>query len=168
MSSYIPIASQTLTAAAASVTFSSIPTTVDGKTLRDLVVVCDKLRSEISGRTFRVRLNGDTASSYSEVTMYGNGSSAVSSTAAADHFRFYPFNLPAVPGQEPTFIISLFDYAQTDKHKSILTRTANWDAATVATAGRYASTNATTEISFFLSADNIAAGATFSLYGIEA
>jgi hypothetical protein len=167
MSSYIPIASQTLSSSASSVTFSSIPTTLGGKTLRDLVVVIDKVRAISSGRTFFMRING-SAVDYFSVYMTSNGPSGQSvAISGDDKLRLYPFAHPAVPGQEPNYMIQLFDYTQTNKHKSGLIHSDNWDAATTRYASRWGSTSAITSLSFAMDSGDMAAGATFNLFGIE-
>jgi hypothetical protein len=74
MSTYEPIASQTLGSAVSSVTFSSIP-----QNYTDLILV---VNYGISANNFgaRIRFNGDTGSNYSDSFIYGTGSSALSST----------------------------------------------------------------------------------------
>jgi hypothetical protein len=167
MSSYIPIASQTLGSSAASVTFSSIPTTLNGKTLRDLVVVIDKVRAISTGRTFFMRING-SAVDYFSIYMTSNGPSGQSASVSGDDkLRLYPFSHPAVPGQEPNYRIQLFDYTQTNKHKSGLVDSDNWDVATTRYAARWGNTSAITSLSFAMDSGDIAAGATFNLFGIE-
>lgn len=161
---YDPIASTTLSSSASIVTFSSIPSDY-----RDLIIVADKVRAVLSGRTFFMRINGSTSGIYNLVYMLGNGSTASSAATSGDtRHRLYPFSHPAVPGQEPTYRIQLMDYSVTDKHKSGLVRTDNWDAATIAYATRWADTSAITSVSFAMDSGDIAAGATFALYGVSA
>jgi len=166
MTSYIPIASQTLTSAASSVTFSSIPTTLDGKTLRDLVLVCEFTTDSATNAELRLRVNGDTSSIYSSVSMAGDGSTAQSTSTTTNVFRlgrFVVFNNTYRGFSTCSFL----DYAQTDKHKSWLVRTDAAANGTEALAGRYGSTSAITSMNIFPTAGNLAIGSTFSLYGIE-
>ena len=73
MSTYTPIATQTLGSAAASVTFSSIP---QGYT--DLVVVIGSATFSANSSLY-FQYNGDTGANYSSTRLTGNGSSASSS-----------------------------------------------------------------------------------------
>ena len=69
---YTPIATTTLGSAAASYTFSSIPSTYT-----DLILIASGLVST-NGYDFDIRVNGDTATNYSYTALGGNGSSAAS------------------------------------------------------------------------------------------
>ena len=165
--SYIPIASQTLTAAAASVTFSSIPTTVDGKTLRDLVLVVTA--NSTTAAECRVRLNNDSGTNYSWVQMGSTASAGFSNSGTFDSHPVTPnsFLLTSVGA---VFIVQIMDYTATDKHKTILSRFSDAQTGQVinAIAGRYASTATITNVIARMVSNNFAAGSTFSLYGIEA
>jgi hypothetical protein len=162
MSSYIPIASQTLGSSAASVTFSSIPTTLNGKTLRDLILVANGIADDVS-RFMMGRVNGDSGSNYSYVLMSGNGSAASPSTAFGDAF----FRLTDGGSTRKQAIHQIFDFAQTNKHKSMLTRGDVPESHTVAWATRWANTAAVTSITVLMSGGNLQTGSTFSLYGLE-
>jgi hypothetical protein len=171
MSSYIPIASQTLGSSASSVTFSSIPTTLNGKTLRDLVLVIQAQAANSGVVTnLLMRINGDTASNYAEVRMRGDGSSASSNAVTFSEMTISSGGslVSTVPLQ---INLQIMDFAQTDKHKSILNRANGASAsftATAASAFRWANTSAITSVSIFPDSPNLmAAGSTFSLYGIE-
>ena len=166
MSSYIPIASQTLGSSASSVTFSSIPTTLNGKTLRDLVLIATPIGTvnQFEALTF----NGDTGANYNLVWMSGNGSTAASSGGSGYNNIINDQGWDSVRTTYGTqFVYNIFDYSQTNKHKSVLLRTNRADFRTVATAARWANTAAITSITFVQVSGNLAAGSTFSLYGIE-
>ena len=162
---YIPIASQTLGAAASSVTFNSIPTTLNGQTLRDLVLVCS-VRSASGEGPFRMTFNGVTSASYFNVSMNGNGSSAFSANnnnaSIQDDYTDVPTTGTA------TYVYNIMDYAQTDKHKSVLVRGNRANANVSAIAARFANTSAITSINLLVFGSNMAAGSTFSLYGVAA
>lgn len=68
---YEPIATSTLSTSAASITFSSIPSTYTD--LRLIVSMNDA-----SGNTLSIQFNSDYASNYSTVRLNGNGSTASS------------------------------------------------------------------------------------------
>jgi hypothetical protein len=164
MSSYIPIASQTLGSSAASVTFSSIPTTLNGKTLRDLVLV-----HSTAGTPPRMRVNSDTGSNYSHVRMSGNGSSATSGGYTDTSVNLFAVGFSGNPGPstDVDFVVTqIFDYATTDKHKTMLSRHSIASGAVEAFANRWANTSAITSILIY-GDSNFAAGSTFSLYGLE-
>lgn len=164
---YTPIASTTLGSAAASVTFDNLNVSAAG--MRDLIVVVDaKIAASVD--IVLARINGVTTSSYSSVHMEGDGTIATSfsQTETAFYTAVNDYNLsPTTPS---TNILYFFDIAQTDKHKTILSRTnmAVTSGGTFAAAGRFASTNAITSITLLTLAQNYSAGSTFSLYGVIA
>lgn len=161
---YTPIASQTLTSSASSVTFSSIPT--DG-TYRDLVLVI-RASATTGGYGPWFRFNS-AAANYNWVMMRGNGSTAVSSASASQSELYNDINnININTTDDHVTILHVFDYAQTNKHKSVLMRSNSAGLATLATAGRWADTSAITSILVDLDSANYAAGSTFSLYGISA
>jgi len=71
-STYEPIATTTLAAAAASYTFSSIPATYT-----DLVLI-SSCQVTNNNDAVRMQLNSDTAANYSNTQLAGNGTTAVS------------------------------------------------------------------------------------------
>ncbi len=167
--SYIPIASQTLTSAAASVTFSSIP-----QGFRDLVVIVNA-RSDRTADNFEAllfRLNSDTGNNYSQVGMSPDTSTGTSSAAATQNAGEGGRLTTSNSGRTAfsTNIVQFLDYAATDKHKPVLCRGSapgeniGVDAKTT----RWANTNAITTILLFAAqSGNFVTGSTFSLYGIE-
>ena len=168
MSSYIAIASQTLSSSQNSVTFNSIPTTLNGKTLRDLVVVVSIIGE--NGDSPDMRFNSDTGSNYSSVVI--RGSSAAASSTVRTSFTALSLSgngSIGVSTTDPVSIhISVLDFAQTNKHKTVLARTGRSDGWSVGTAGRWASTSAITSLTIRMtSGNNFLSGSTFSLFGIE-
>lgn len=158
--SYFSLATTTLTSAASSVTFSSIPTSVNGVALRDLIVIASGVSS--SSVNGLLHFNGvTTGTSYNWVRMFGTGSGSGSSnsdTTTAIAYDFYT---------NPTILrLQIMDYSVTDKHKTALTR---WDTAgniTGTTAFRWLSTNAITSVSLNLGSATFSVGTTISLYGV--
>ena len=73
MSTYTPIATQTLSANTASVTFSSIP---QGYT--DLVLIVSATPVAAGTWNLEMRFNNDTGSNYSRTVLSGDGSTAQS------------------------------------------------------------------------------------------
>jgi hypothetical protein len=145
---YTPLATVTL-GTAASVTFSNIPSTY-----RDLIFV-------VRGTSLNLRVNGDTGSNYSNVSMYGTGSTAASGSETTTFFYTNWFGTGTTANR--MYICQFMDYSATDKHKTILLRGDLADAESNANAGRWANTSAITSISIV---GTPAAGSTFSLYGI--
>jgi hypothetical protein len=156
-STYDLVASSTLGSAVATVTFSSIPSTY-----RDLVLIVGATSSV--NAQMRVRPNGLTTNQRS-ISAEGNGS-ASASVGFSDLGQLSQFNYF---GTAPTIqIVQFFDYAQTDKHKSVLIRMNRADTGTAMMAGRWASTTAITSIDIFNDSGNFSIGSTFHLYGIAA
>jgi len=165
MSTYTPIASQTLGSAAASVTFSSIP---QGYT--DLVLVA-QAKSTTSGsayNNYRIQFNGDTTSLYSDTFLSGNGTSATS-TRDSNQTVIYAGILPQTSASAEVSIFHFMNYSNTTTNKTVLSRgnMGGTGGEVNATVGLWRSTAAITRIDLFMSGANIASGATFSLYGIQ-
>ena len=155
-STYVALATTTLSGDA-SLTFSSIPASY-----RDLIMVANFKTS--SDSLIFVRANGDTGTNYSQVRMWGTGSSTASSTGSQ---TYWDMETGLTSSQWNTTIFQIFDYSATDKHKAALYRSNQTLVA--ASAQRWASTSAITSISIALeSGITFEAGTTFSLYGIEA
>lgn len=158
---YTPLANLTLSAGQTSVTFSSI-----ASGYQDYIITFDGTFA--ANDYFRFRFNNDSGANYSYLNMGGySGGTSSASTSGADMIQ----GGYAESGQRFTAQISIFDATQTDKHKTVLMRSAGYDAglSTNAYAGRWASTSAITSIRFHLwSGGNFAAGSTFSLYGVAA
>jgi hypothetical protein len=157
MSSFIPIASQTLSSSASTVTFSSIPSSLTGKTLRDLVLVGDV--SDL--RNTQIRINGIDSGIYNQAVMFARGSGA-SFFSLNGREQFSLGN--ADSGVRSNFIMHFFDFTQTNKNKSCLARS-NSDNV-VLYAQTAATTSAITSITIF-TATSWAAGSTFNLFGVE-
>jgi hypothetical protein len=159
--SYIALATTTLGSSATSVTFSSIPTTVNGVALRDLIFVFNGTFTATANSFWQA--NGDTAANYSYVQMWGTGSGGgnTNSDAAATG---------GLAGANYTGrgvnIVQFMDYSATDKHKTALTRNNDGSDVVGAVASRWANTSAITSVRIFLSGASFTSGSTFSLYGI--
>ena len=166
-STYTPIATQTLSATASSVTFSSIP-----GTYTDLVLTVNA--GESSNAPVYLRVNGLTTSIYSNTWIRGDGSAASSSrynTTALGGAGFNLDNFSAFPPFPADFsgigIYNLMNYSNTTTNKTVLLRhaSANWSMVNV---GLIQTTNAITSINVYPFAANWTIGSTFTLYGIKA
>jgi len=156
VSTYVALATETLSGTDTSVTFSSIPATY-----RDLVVVAKTFSASATG--VGVRFNGDTGSNYSMVYASGNGSTATSSAYTSDRAE------PYISGATDHLILmQIMDYSATDKHKTMLSRGESASGKVQMFAIRWADTSAINSIEIFTPINSYGAGTTLSLYGIEA
>lgn len=161
---YDLIASNVLTTNTTSVTFSSLNTLASG--YRDLIfVITGANTTDTTPKEFR--LNSDSGSNYSSVFAFATGSGAGSEVYPNLTRAYMSRNASAL--SVGGFILQLFDFQQTDKHKSFLCRARQGSAIVEMTAGRWASTSAVTSIEFGNSgADSWIAGTTFYVYGVAA
>jgi len=167
---YVPIATNTLSSAALTVTFSSIPSTYT-----DLIIVING-RSTYAGTYINnyLQFNGDGSSNYSDTTLYGNGSSVTSSR----HSSVSNPQCGVIPAANITSGIfgvvthHIMNYANTSTYKTFLNRSSNSDSGggyAYASVGLWRSTAAITSVVLAIdSGYNWASGSTFSLYGIAA
>jgi len=159
---YDSIASTTLGSNQTTVTFSSI-----SASFTDLVLVAN-FNNTTSVDMF-LRFNGVTTTVYSDTQLYGNGSSAASyrqSNASAGLLDLGAGGFGTALG---TTIIQIMNYSNTTTNKTYLTRSSFSALAVGATVGLWRSTAAINEVSIFSSSANaIASGSTFTLYGIKA
>lgn len=161
---YEAIATQTLGSAAATVTFSSIPSTYT-----DLVLVMSAIGSS-AGSDLRVQVNSDTASNYSITRLLGYTS--VTSNRASNATYWQLTNSVGVGTTEPTAnILQFLNYSNTTTNKTVLVRYNQFQSTyseVASEVGLWRSTSAISTITFSLSSGNYATGSTFSLYGIKA
>jgi hypothetical protein len=165
---YEPIATQTLGSAAASVTFSSIPSTYT-----DLVLVTTAKSSTTGSVRLDLTFNSDTASNYSTTRLYGNGT-----TATSDRFaNATAVDIGFLPGSNGTgfgFVLcNIQNYSNSTTNKTCLYR---WNSQTATSGNQYTTagvglwrnTSAITTINLVFAGTNIGIGSTFTLYGIKA
>jgi hypothetical protein len=164
---YEPLNTTTLTTATASVTFSSIP-----GTYTDLVLVIASLNNTATNTSFQFQVgNGsiDTGANYSLTELFGTGSAASSDRASNDTAAY--LNGPGIGTSTNIpnlYITNLMNYSNTTTYKTFLGRGGNSEKNLVATVNLWRSTSAINTIKIFQSANNMAAGSTFTLYGIKA
>lgn len=163
---YTPIARQTLSTTASSITFSSIPS---GYT--DLVLVC-QIQQVTDGEDVAIQVNSDTGTNYSRTYLCGDGSTAHSGRDSS--YASIRIDHHATPPTSSSFsvnIINFENYANTTTYKTILARSnsASTYAGTVGAVGLWRNTNAITSITVFCTtSSNMKTGSTFTLYGIAA
>lgn len=155
---YTLIQEQTLTSPAASVTFSSIP-----QIYEDLV-----LEMTVSGSAGYgwIRVNGDTASNYSDTRLQGNGTTASSNRNASNTAWYFEYGTTtSVLGLE---VFQFQSYANTSINKTALSSNANSAYSVSASVHLWRSTAAITSIVPYTGSGNFDAGSTFRLFGLVA
>lgn len=162
-STYTPIATQTLGSAAASVTFSSIPSTYT-----DLVFVWNGTNN--AAEYIQARFNSDTGTNYSITNVTGDGSSAISNRKTSQNqVQLNWYSYPTTNVFEGSVIAFIQNYANTTTYKTVLSRANTASRATEAIVGLWRSTAAISTILLFPSGTaTFNAGSTFTLYGIKA
>ena len=163
---YEPIATNTLSSAAATVTFSSI-----SGTYTDLVLIMSAFGS-VGGADIRVQVNSDTASNYSLTRLIGYTTAFSNRASNATYWQITNSVGIGSSSSEPTAdVIQFMNYSNTTTNKTMLVRHNQPQSSfmeTAAQVGLYRSTSAITSITFSLSSGNYSTGSTFTLYGIKA
>jgi hypothetical protein len=164
-STLTPIATQTLTSAAATVTFSNIP-----QTYTDLVIVSSLQGSRaIYGADLNTRYNGDSGTNYSVTRLQGDGSTA----SSARFTNETAINNAGSIGGDGSGIytpntIHIFNYSNTSVYKTSLCRNSHPTVVVQAFVGLWRSTAAITSIAFTGNGYNFNSGSTFTIYGVKA
>lgn len=166
-STYEPIATNTLGSAAASVTFSSI-----SGTYTDLLLVAQVRSARAAADdSLYVQVNGDTGSNYSVTDLKGRNGIASSSRATSQTKMVIANNIVAATGTASVFdpVINHFmNYSNTTTNKTVLSRASSAEQEVAALVNLWRSTSAITQIVIYCASANIAAGSSFTLYGIKA
>ena len=159
---YIPIATQTLGANAASITFSSIPGTYTD--LR-LVLTC----TTSAGDAVAVQFNGDTGTNYSITILEGSGTSA-SSSKTTSGIKIILNNIAATSTTIPsTHSVDVFSYASSTNKTLLATSSLdqNGSGEVGLVVGLWRSTAAITSINLLTNGgNNFATGTIATLWGI--
>lgn len=165
MSSYIQIASQTTSSSVSEINFNSIPSTLNNKNLRDLVLVVQAVGTS-GGNDLRFQINGSSSNIYNWVLAKGDGSTPQSSNQSNVTRGQVGESAKLDEQQYGIFIVQFLDFTATDKHKSILSRAGRSENEMMAQ--RWANTSAITSLRIFVGGGfTINANSTFTLYGIE-
>jgi hypothetical protein len=164
MSTYEPIASQTLGSAAASVTFSSIP-----QNYTDLVLVMNPAAASLTNVLTCQVGNGsiDTGTNYSNTYLAGSGT-AQSGRYTSQTFWYASFELLTTNFSQNS-IMHFLNYSNTATFKTSLTRYNEASAGVGAYVNLWRSTSAINTIRLAIAGGtNFAAGSTFTIYGVSA
>ena len=161
---YEAIATQTLGSTAASVTFSSIPSTYT-----DLVLVCN-LGSTVAGQAIIMRANGDSGSNYSFRTIRGNGSTVIGEQQSNQtQVRISVAVDTSTAAGNQNIITNIMNYSNTSTFKTFFGRANNADVnGTEVNVSMWRSTTAINQLLVGLTGSTFVAGSTFTLYGIKA
>lgn len=160
VSAITALANLTLGSSQATVNFTGISTS-----FRDLRVV---ITGTSNGGAF-FRINGEgSGGPYSLAAIEGNSATVSSQFVASSNTAPVNWNAPGFTvGGVGCWNLDFFDYAQTDKHKSILSRFTIMSGSSNIFHYRYFNTAAITSIEF-ASGNTWGAGTTFTLYGLSA
>ena len=162
---YVALDKVTVTSATPSITFSNI-----SQSYTDLVIVIGNVLVSSNGYSLDFKINGDTGSNYSLTNIMANSAGYRSDrvtngvNTSNDLCYYYGFS-STVPGQS---ILNFMNYSSTDLYKTILTKSGATDKETELSTHLWRSNSAITSIEIGANGTTIAAGTTFSLYGILA
>jgi hypothetical protein len=164
------ISATTLSSAASSIVFSSIPSTYT-----DLCVKMSLRSSDASAFVnFTMRFNGTSGgTAYSTMLLYGSGSAAVTAANASAAQIDYGFQDGAGATANTFANIEFYmpNYANTSYNKSLSLDQSQENNTTAAyggfIAGLYASTSAINQIGIYSTAGNFVTNSTAYLYGIK-
>lgn len=165
---YTLISSNVLSSSAASVTFSAIPSTYT-----DLVIKMSLRTSAPSvASSYIFRINGDTASNYSQTRIEGNGASASSGrTSSTTLFvGYYPASNNATANTFANQELYIPNYLSTTSKQLSLDSAHETNATTAyidAIAFLYRGTSPVSSITFEGDGYNFVSGSSFYLYGIK-
>lgn len=160
---YEPIATTTLGSAASTITFSTIPATYTD--LRLVLVT----KHTLTGQSIEVQYNNNTSSLYSQTSLYGYGTAAVSDRET-NGTSFLCSKWTGTRNDQPILItLDIFSYAGSTNKTFLMTNASDVNGAggSINTyVGLFRSTSAISSIKFFASAGSFDTGTTATLYGI--
>lgn len=160
---YTPIASASVSSPTSSITFSNLNTIAAG--MRDLILIINI--QTVQETNLRITFNGITGTSYANIQMWGDGTNPGSaSNVNQPGVQDYYVDTPAT--NFATYLVSIFDFSQTDKNKPILIRSNRTNDAVGAVASRFASNDAITSIAIQGVNVNLNTGSNAQLYGVIA
>lgn len=162
MSTYTPISTQTLTADAATVTFTGIP-----QTYTDIVLVCN-FGTSSSGRTGTMRFNGDTGTNYSWRSIGGNGTSAQAGGGSNISSIYFTGQITGDgTALANVAVTSIQNYSNTTTYKTVISRSNDAARYVELAVGTWRSTAAINRIDLARdNGTNWLSGSSFTLYGI--
>jgi len=160
-STYTPIATTTLGSAAASYTFSSIPSTYT-----DLILIVNGYTNHTGNQQIYFQPNADAGSNYSWTRIYGDGTSAGSDRATSVGSGASGASISNSSSDISTVIFNILNYANTTTYKTTLYRSNIAGAQVNAGVQLWRSTAAISSLKLAIPNSTYATGTTFTLYGI--
>ena len=162
-STEVAIATTTLSSAASTITFSSIPATYTD--LRLVIVGTASANDSYVG----FRFNSDSATNYSRTWLYGDGASAISSATTGATAGIASQQKSLQTSTPSFYTIDVFSYAGSTYKTTLCTASTdlNGSGVTVRNVNLWRSTSAITRIDLITSGvQTYSAGTTATLYGI--
>lgn len=162
---YVALATNTLSSATASVTFSSI-----SGAYTDLVLICSTSGTRVgTSDSFNIRFNGDTNTNYSDTALRGNGTSATSFRDVSATGGFIGETIVNSSTSFTPIIVNIMNYSNATTYKTSLSRNNFAGGFVEASVVLWRATPAAiTSITLYYGTGNVTAGSTISLYGIAA
>lgn len=163
------ISTQVLVSTATSITFSSIPSTYKHLQLR----MASKTGNASSTATWLLRANNDSGNNYSYHSLYGTGSSVVSTGAGTYSTLGLLYMNANDPGASvfSTNIVDILDYANTNKNKTSRIfggRAQSVSPQVTLASGAWYNTAAINRLDLVsLDGTPLSIGSRFSLYGVS-
>ena len=173
---YDALATVTLSATTASITFAGIPTSYKHLQIRGIA----RTNTGTSLQDVRIRFNSDSASNYSSHKLYGDGTGAYAAGNASQTSGFSGLAVDGGVGASfiSASIIDILDYTSTTKVKTVRVLSGN-DSNTSTSVGYlqygssawYKNTSSVYEsinnIDLILTANSFAQYSSFALYGVK-
>jgi hypothetical protein len=160
-STYDKIEAKTLGSATSSVSFTGIPATYT-----DLVLV--SVTKSTTGNNTRLTFNNDASALYSNTSLGGTGTTAVSRRDSGVTYMRLDWDGYNQTTEFNVHVTNVQNYANTTTFKTALTRSGSGPTGVDALVGLYRSTSAINRLDVIASAGNFDTGSTFTLYGIKA
>lgn len=165
--SYESIATATGNGSAASITFSSIPSTYTHLQLRILVRDGSSNNSQ-----YQLWFNVGASATYGSHRLTANGSTVTATgTASNTEMQYAAFTGTIATSTYGASIIDIHDYASTSKNKTVRSffgYDSNGGGTLGLSSSVWVATSAITDITFYNANNNgLATGSTFALYGIK-
>ena len=166
---YDALATVTLSASAASITFAGIPTGYKHLQIRGI----GRAANSVTDENLVIQLNNDTGTNYNLHNLYGTGAATGANSGANASVSYFA----RVSGASSTAnifgvaVADILDYADTNKFKTIRSLSGhdqNGSGYITLMSGAWRSTSAVTTITIKNdAAANIAAGSSFALFGVK-
>jgi hypothetical protein len=159
---YDSLATVTLSASTASITFAGIPTGYKHLQVRSISYASN-------GSYLRTQFNGDTAANYSWHLVSGQGSSAFTDVGTSDTSMAGPSQANSA-NIFCASIMDVLDYANTNKYKTaryLGGKDQNGSGNIALHSGSWRNTAAVTSITFFSSGVDFPIYTQFALYGVK-